>query len=189
MSQIERDCLPPLAKDFAERIKARGSKKLNWKLLSWQSATVMSHRVTSLGEAYPNTAFRQVVVRMKTRQRVFAPGGTSSKSILPIDSKLSLETFTALSKQKWVPEEVQRKVEQHKKEQMNVKDQGEEIRRDQGEVRNVTEYMVMQKRIISGSEDPKWRIWGFTVESTPRRLEEEEEYWQRFNAAQQTAIV
>lgn len=41
-----------------------------------------------------------------------------------------------------------------------------------GEPRKVTEYVVLQKRIIKGKEDP-WKIWGMTEETKPEDLTHE----------------
>jgi protein MBA1 len=152
----------------------------------------MSHRVTSLGEAYPDTAFRQVVVRLESEQKLTLRDGISSKSSLHSDSRPSLKTLTANSR-RWVPEEAQtkiRKAEPKLGRQVNVsKSPGDTKQEDQGETKRVVEYLVMQKRVINGKEDKKWKIWGFVEESTLQKLEEDDEYWRKYNSAQAAAVA
>lgn len=42
-----------------------------------------------------------------------------------------------------------------------------------GEPKKVTEYVVLQKRMIRGKEDP-WKIWGMTEETKPEDVMQEE---------------
>jgi protein MBA1 len=49
---------------------------------------------------------------------------------------------------------------------------------DNGVPKTVVEYLVLQKRVIRGSEED-WKVWGFAEESTPRVLERDERYWAR----------
>ena len=42
-----------------------------------------------------------------------------------------------------------------------------------GEPKKVTEYVVLQKRMIRGKEDP-WKIWGMTEETKPEDVTQEE---------------
>jgi protein MBA1 len=165
---------------------------MEWKLLNWKSARVMSHRVTSLGEAYPDTAFRQVVVRLESEQKLNLRDDTYSKSALHPNSRYSLKALTANSR-RWIPEEASTKI--HKAEpklgrQINAsRSPGDTKGEDQGEITRVVEYLVMQKRVINRKEDEKWKIWGFVEESTPQKLEDDDEYWRKYNSAQAAAVA
>ena len=49
---------------------------------------------------------------------------------------------------------------------------------DKGKVQTVVEYLVMQTRVMDGKEED-WKIWGFASESTPAKIEEDEQYWKK----------
>jgi protein MBA1 len=49
--------------------------------------------------------------------------------------------------------------------------------------KEVVEYLVLQRRVKSGIEDKEWKVWGFTQESTPDKIAEDEEYWRKTLAA------
>lgn len=49
---------------------------------------------------------------------------------------------------------------------------------DNGKQKTVVEYLVLQKRVIRGREE-EWKVWGFAEESTPQKIEEDEEYWRK----------
>jgi len=44
-----------------------------------------------------------------------------------------------------------------------------------GKAKDVTEYIVIQKRTMDGEEDPSWMVWGTTTETTIAKLEKEKE--------------
>jgi protein MBA1 len=44
--------------------------------------------------------------------------------------------------------------------------------------KTVVEYLVLQKRVIRGSEE-EWKVWGFTEESTPSVIARDERYWSK----------
>ena len=47
---------------------------------------------------------------------------------------------------------------------------------DNGVPQTVVEYLVLQQRVIRGEEE-EWKVWGFTEETTPEVLKQDEEYW------------
>lgn len=165
---LSRFCLAPLTRDFKTRIAARGPLKMDWKLLAFKHASIVSHRAQPLGEDQPDTAYRQVVVRIASRQKLTLSGGytgegNASKAQLP-------------SRLRWVPEHVRRREEHRgtKKGDGFV---------DNGKVQEVVEYLVLQNRLIRGEEEG-WKVQGFAQESTPARMQEDEEYWNKTLSAQ-----
>ena len=50
--------------------------------------------------------------------------------------------------------------------------------RNNGKVQTVVEYLVMQTRVMDGKEED-WKVWGFASETTPAKIEEDEQYWKR----------
>jgi protein MBA1 len=84
-----------------------------------------------------------------------------------------------------MPDSARQHLTQSQQSIRKLKDEGEKkVRRskesfpDNGVPKKVVEYFVMQKRVIGGREED-WKVWGFTHESTPERIEEDEEYWRR----------
>jgi protein MBA1 len=72
---------------------------------------------------------------------------------------------------KWAPAHAQ------KTEVVSPVEQSAEVQ-DKGKVQTVVEYLVMQTRVMDGKEED-WKIWGFTSESTPAKIEEDEQYWKK----------
>jgi protein MBA1 len=141
---------------------------------------VVSNRAAPLGDDQPNTAYRQVVVRLVSTQSLFriADASTSSTST----STTSGSPRKSNRQLPWMPDSARTQSQQSIRK---VKDEGEEkvlrsgeLFPDNGVPKKVVEYFVMQKRVIGGREE-EWKVWGFTHESTPRRIEEDEEYWRR----------
>jgi mitochondrial protein MBA1 len=59
-------------------------------------------------------------------------------------------------------------------------DKGERLEfADNGKPKRVVEYLVLQRRVLSGKEDRDWKAWGFAKESTPERIEDDAVYWRR----------
>jgi protein MBA1 len=56
-----------------------------------------------------------------------------------------------------------------------VKNTGERFH-DNGVPKTVVEYLVLQKRVIRGSEED-WKVWGFAEESVPSVVARDERYW------------
>ncbi|KAF1913585.1 hypothetical protein BDU57DRAFT_520517 [Ampelomyces quisqualis] len=47
----------------------------------------------------------------------------------------------------------------------------------------VVEYLVLQRRVINGRQDPDWMVWGFAEETTSWRLRSQDEYWREMLSA------
>jgi protein MBA1 len=155
MSPVSKFCLPPILENFENRIKARGPVEINWSVIGGMKAKVVSHRASMFGEDQPDTAFRQVVVRITSAQRLenkFASG--------PVIT--------------WAPLDVKKPETQAKSEPKT-----KAVITNTETTKEVVEYLVLQKRVNRGIEDKHWKVWGFTQESTPERLEEDAEYWRK----------
>lgn len=50
--------------------------------------------------------------------------------------------------------------------------------KEKGKLETVVEYLVMQTRVVDGKEED-WKVWGFASESTPAKIEDDEQYWKR----------
>ncbi|KAI4956338.1 hypothetical protein J4E91_000549 [Alternaria rosae] len=177
VTPLEQVCLPPLVKKLKQRIAARGKTTLEWNLHKFKSARVMSHRASPLGEQTPDTAYRQVVVRLESVQSV-----ERSTPTLP---KFSKSPILAAAQLPWVPDAARQRAEKARQRRQKSEDEGEteksvakseEAFIDNGVKKNVVEYLVLQKRVIKGTEED-WKVWGFTEASTPSVLAREELYW------------
>lgn len=136
---------------------------MDWKLLKWKSARVVSHRASPLGEDHPDTAYRQVVVRLESIQSLTI--SDSSASAAPRSPRSLV----------WKPDEATAKnVRKVQEEEGGY--QGGFV--DNGKSKKVVEYLVLQKRVIRGREED-WKVWGFAEESTPARIESDEAYWRK----------
>jgi len=163
---------------------------MSWRLISYRptpwllrkisfnridlSARIMSHRAQPLGDEQPDTAYRQVVVRIASRQRLtLSASATADKE----GGDISSEIQVPIRKLRWAPESTKRGKEK--------KNKSREVAGfvDNGKERDVVEYLVLQKRLIRGREE-EWKVQGFAVEHTPERLEEDEEYWRKTLDAQ-----
>lgn len=181
MKLIEQDCLPPLANQFRRRISAR-AVKMDWKLNKIQSIRIVSHRASVLGEDRPDTAFRQVIFRIASTQTLTLSNPKSQKG-----PSGSVDQSRNLSRRAggWKPMDAANSINQ-------VGEQNQDLAADafldNGNPRTVVEYMILQKRVIDGNEE-EWKVQGFTQESTPVSIEEDETYWRRMLAAQTTVRV
>lgn len=185
MQVIKRFCLPPLARDFQHRINARGSLKMNWELLGFNGVSVVSHRAQPLGEdQLPDTAYRQAIIRIKSTQRLTLTGEDSASSASASSSLTSPSTV----KGRWYPDELKEKLKNAKpeKQKMTTMETRMDGYLDSGKTKEVVEYLVLQKRVIRGKEED-WKVWGFTQESTPVRVEEDAKYWRKTLDAQVAA--
>jgi protein MBA1 len=52
----------------------------------------------------------------------------------------------------------------------------------------VVEYLVLQNRVVARNEED-WKVWGFTEESTPAKIEDDAEYWRKQLSAQAAAVA
>ncbi|KAF1841447.1 uncharacterized protein K460DRAFT_294079 [Cucurbitaria berberidis CBS 394.84] len=171
VSSLKQFCLPPIVKKFENRIAARAPLDMDWRLLKWRSARVVSHRASPLGEDNPDTAYRQAVIRLESVQSLSIAEPYQSSS-----STLSRRGNKGPSGLAWVPEEAKAKSVRAVQQ-----DEGGFTARefvDNGLQKTVVEYLVMQKRVIRGREE-EWKVWGFADESTPQRLEEDDLYWRK----------
>ncbi|KAF2819993.1 hypothetical protein CC86DRAFT_449620 [Ophiobolus disseminans] len=190
LQPISRFCLPPLTSNFKTRIDARGTLKMDWKLVSFNSVSVVSHRTQPFGEDQPNTAYRQAVVRIESTQQLKL-SGESSPSTSGVSERSSRKGL------RWVPDEVQLK--QDTKTGEKAADTSEKSAivaakresgrvADNGEPKKVVEYLVLQKRMLRGKEE-NWKVWGFAQESTPESLEEDAVYWRKTLDAQAAQVA
>jgi protein MBA1 len=170
MSSVSRFCLPPLQENFKTRIAARGRLAMDWKLLTKPTASVVSHRASLFGDDQPDTAYRQAVIRIQSSQALSLKGAATR---IPNASKPSI-----MKGVKWQPAEAttESKTETLMSNQA-PKDEGRGTRKE------VVEYLVLQKRVIRGKEED-WKVWGFTQESTPEKIEDDAAYWRKTLAAQ-----
>jgi protein MBA1 len=188
MSTVSRFLLPPLLENFQTRIAARGPIEMDWKLIGTPSASVVSHRSSVFGEEQPNTAYRQAVVRIQSTQKLTITLDKGSEGWTPNASKSSSPKGF-----KWVPVDVRQQLKNEKKSGKAVEDVDVQIKDkpkkmteflDNGKTKKVTEYLVLQRRVINGREDPDWKAWGFAQESTPEKVAEDQAYWAKTLNAQ-----
>ena len=167
MAPVSRFLLPPLLKSFNTRIATRGDLTMKWKLMRFNSVRIVSHRAQPLGEEMPDTAFRQVVVRIASTQKLTlkASGGGGT---MGSDASRSLGP----SGLRWVPGEATKRSAKKEQEARKIDYY------DNGKEKEIVEYLVLQKRVIRGFEED-WKVWGFAKESTPEILAEDEEYWRK----------
>ncbi|KAH7381679.1 hypothetical protein BKA66DRAFT_531007 [Pyrenochaeta sp. MPI-SDFR-AT-0127] len=166
VSTLKQFCLPPIVKKFESRIEGRGPLKMDWRLLKWNSARVVSHRASPLGEDHPDTAYRQAVIRLESKQSLtISETGTFAGVKGPRGSGRPI----------WKPDEATTK-NVRKVQQEEGGYQGGFL--DNGKSKTVVEYLVLQKRVIKGREED-WKVWGFAEESTPARIESDEAYWRK----------
>jgi protein MBA1 len=160
-SGLKNKCLSPLFKQFETRIVARGPLKMSWRLVKWKSARILSDRVSPLGEDHPDTAYRQVIVRLESLQTLTKTTKTSS--------------HTTSRRPVWVPEEAKAKLDQAAREE-EARDVEAFV--DNGKQTKVVEYLVLQRRLIGGKEED-WKVWGFADVTTPESIEEDAAYWRK----------
>jgi protein MBA1 len=175
---MARFLLAPLTKKFNTRIAARGDLKMDWKLHKIHSKKVVSHRAQPLGEDQPDTAYRQIVVRIVSTQQLTLSGG--NKNSTAPDFTPSASQSPNPRSLRWTPDYPETQTQKQPRQKQN-RDRGTVV--DNGQQREVVEYMVLQKRVIRGVEED-WKIQGFAEPSTPEKIEEDDEYWRRSLAAQ-----
>jgi protein MBA1 len=187
MSTVSRFCLPPLLQNFQTRIAARGPISMDWKLIGKPSTKVVSHRASAFGDDQPNTAYRQAVIRIESTQKLSVAYAKGAEGWTPNASKSSSPKGL-----KWVPVDVRQQLQKEKKsgkaeEDVEVKMNGKPKKADfvdNGKPKKVVEYLVLQRRVINGTEHNEWKVWGFAQESTPERVAEDAEYWSKTLNAQ-----
>lgn len=144
---------------------------MTWRLLKYKSARIVSHRCSPLGGEQPDTSYRQCVVRLESEQQL---------SMTPISSPSATHKTRA---PKWTPSHAQ-----SKKDVVSAPAEAQQDLEftDNGKVQTVVEYLVMQTRVMEGKEED-WKVWGFASESTPAKIEEDEQYWKRMLDIQSAA--
>lgn len=136
---------------------------MSWTLHKFKSARIASHRCSPLGGDHPDTSYRQCIVRIESEQQL---------SVTPTHSSPTTNKTRA---PKWAPEGARQKkgivsAGAAESEALEFK--------DNGKVQTVVEYLVMQTRVLEGEEEG-WKVWGFASESTPAKIEEDEQYWKK----------
>jgi protein MBA1 len=174
-------CLPPLVKKLESRITARGDLKMEWRLHGEPKARIVSHRAQPLGDEQPDTAYRQVVIRLESTQSLSRTSGKGSTST----TRSGVRSPSIRRELPWIPDSARQHILDARQRVRKLRDEGEKgavVRRgefpDNGKPKKVVEYLVMQKRVIRGREED-WKVWGFARESTPERLEDDAEYWRK----------
>jgi protein MBA1 len=174
---IEGFCISGLQSHLQSRFQSRPRHvEMTWKLLKHdRHPRVMSNRMTVYpmpGSDDRNTPsyFRQVVVRLKTRQ------------LLTIERKDPTQSPASGSKKKskplvWKPDGVTSEMKEAAEEDAGL------VRYERHE-QDVVEYVVLQRRMLKGVEEP-WKVWGFTERTTLKRLLEDEEAVEAMNRYQQ----
>lgn len=165
-------------KHITKRIASRPANvDLSWQLVRHLSAPrVLSNRFTifpfpGADDSRAPCAFRQLVVRLKTRQRL-----TIERNDPQVHSHLS-STTKGRKALAWSPDGPQRlpaanEAEAAEAEAAETQTETEPIEKD------VTEYMLLQRRMWKGVEEP-WKVWGFvdktTLESIEKSAKQEQE--------------
>jgi protein MBA1 len=173
MKPVSRLILPPLARNFQNRIDARGPLKMEWEMKKC-TARIVSHRASLIGDQSENTGYRQVVFRLDSKQVLKLRDAGSNNGWMSHASKNSSPKGL-----RWVPEQAAKKSRDVDK----TSDRTSLEFADNGETKRVVEYLVLQKRVVKGKEED-WKVWGFAQESTPEVIEEDDAYWRKTMAAQ-----
>lgn len=160
-------CLPPLAATARSQIAARGPVKTSWQLLKYKSARIVSHRCSPLGGDHPDTSYRQCIVRLESEQQL---------SVTPVLSPAATQKAHA---PRWAPSYAQSKKTGIVAAAAAAPAEQSVEAKEKGKVETVVEYVVMQTRVMDGKEEDDWKLWGFTGESTPAKIEEDEAYWKK----------
>jgi protein MBA1 len=181
MSKVSKYLLTPILENFNSRIGARDDGvKMDWQLLGGMKAKVMSHRCSVFGEEQPDTAFRQVVVRIKSTQRLRVDyNKEAAKEITKSSTSKVARGFAP----QWAPLDVKKQQQIATTRKSAPKEKKEAEMKSNVMTKEVVEYLVLQRRVKSGIEDKEWKVWGFTQESTPDKIAEDEEYWRKTLAA------
>lgn len=180
-------CCSGLLATLSARLSHRSpSTSVSWTLLSHlQKPRLVSNRATVL--PFPGlkaSGMRQAVVKIRSRQALVTLTAAQARKALA--SKLASlrarqeagETDTSLAKQIQELETLQREgtkrggagaapVVGRMARVVMDEEGGERVEKE------VTEYMVLQRRMLDGVEED-WMVWGFVEETTPERWRDEE---------------
>lgn len=154
------------------RFESRPSHvKMTWKLLKHDPRPrIMSNRFTvypipgSSDRNAPST-FRQVVVRLRTRQ------------LLTIERNDPTQAHTSNGGKRtrslaWSPDGTAVEAKSGKEEsQGDLSSMSLPFERHE---QDVVEYVVLQRRMLKGVEEP-WKLWGFADKTTLQRIRDDEE--------------
>lgn len=181
MTPISKHCLPPVLKEFKDRIAARGSGvKLDWKIIKGPKVQIVSHRASMMGQEVSEGGIRQIVLRVTSTQELSISGTGNVRTKASSKGKGMNN-----NNRQWTP-----KGPVKPSSQLNIVDDADVEPADtqsNKERKKVVEYMVIQKKFMQGKEDPHWKIWGFTQESTPESMAVDEEYWRHTLNSQPSA--
>ncbi|KAH7405800.1 hypothetical protein DE146DRAFT_787002 [Phaeosphaeria sp. MPI-PUGE-AT-0046c] len=178
MTPMSKYCLPPILREFENNIKARGPRvKMDWKIVKGPKLQIVSHRASLLGEDQPDSAFRQVVLRVTSTQEVTVSRGRDAVPRVASQKQMS---------NGWRPSTNNAELNRPSNVVVDVTD-ASDLPRDSSQRKKVVEYMVLQKRVVDGKQDPQWKIWGFAQESTPQSIAEDDEYWRQTLSTQTAA--
>jgi protein MBA1 len=148
---------------------------MDWKLIKLHSARVVSHRAVAFGEDQPDSAIRQIIIRLASTQslRVDRKGPAAMSA-----STASMRSSVGLS---WIPDEAKklRKDQARGNAPTREVEKVKTVEEPKEAKKEVVEYLVLQKRVLSGTEEKAWKVWGFAPESTPEQMEEDAAYWRK----------
>lgn len=169
VSELRKLCADGIYLQLRARVSHRSKgEKVEWQCERVARPKLVSHRCTTLPLKNPDgssIALRQVVVRLVTRQALKRTG-RKDKSAQAHSGKTA-----------W-----QRNIENQLKgrgvatEAAEAEDElvGGEETVNQSKPRTITEFVVMQRTMSNGAEEP-WIMWGMTEETTVARLAEMKE--------------
>jgi protein MBA1 len=120
------------------------------------------------------TALRQVVLRLKTRQRLTIERKPEDRKSTPKGPGRRLA---------WTPDGVQPEVKK-----------GVQVPEVETHENDVVEYILMQQRMLKGQEE-EWKVWGFVNRTTLESIAEDEKFieqnelWQQQQRQAQGAVA
>jgi mitochondrial protein MBA1 len=133
---------------------------MTWRLVKGPKWRLVSNRMAQLpvpgaDDRNAPSVIRQVVVRISSRQKLIID--RDSPNIIAKPRRGTREL-------KWVPDGTQLNRDEAREEEEYTVDEHE---------KDVVEYIVLQKRIMKGEEEP-WKVWGFMDNTTVESLKEED---------------
>jgi protein MBA1 len=157
---------------------------MTWKVIkskNWPATRVVSNRALELSlPGHPETWIRQVVIRVKTRQRLVEKRTPTAKPEIQaqIQQTVSKGKRKALA---WKPDAGKPLVEA---DAPGVEQNVVETPLSTEMEKDVTEYLVLQKRVLQGVEDKEWKVQGFAAETTLDSIASDEKYMREMIAFQ-----
>jgi len=192
---ISRLCCSGLTSTFRARMSHRApSTHLTWTLSSYTSSPkIVSNRAAPLPHM-EHSGIRQVVVRIASKQVLATWTDEQARKAVKARIKaLKAEGKEITPALRAVEKEEAKQVmvagnsgyspiAAHKIHRALVEDQ-EALGGMERVEREVTEYLVLQKRMLEGEEED-WMVWGFAEESTPEVLEKDVKVMKELEAYQ-----